>query len=218
MPNNEVAQRAVSASSDLAEPLIDAFSASIAHVEREAKRYSQFRFPSMRPMMLRASVRMELENGLLPEGARLAGKPQQNCQLLIEYQNLSFRVLKENRELFPGGTPVAGRNQARRAYYQQMSFEDMLSQGGEIEGLPVKLILLWDWQDVENRDQGVNLRVVHPIGTGTSSGKPVPVDLSIPIISDAGFYDSLKFETKEEEQDFFATKIASEENDSADAG
>jgi hypothetical protein len=105
MPNNEVAQRAVSASSDLAEPLIDAFSASIAHVEREAKRYSQFRFPAMRPMMLRASVRMELENGLLPEGARLAGKPQQNCQLLIEYQNLVFEFLRRIENSFQAVLP-----------------------------------------------------------------------------------------------------------------
>ena len=56
-------------------------------------------------MMLRASVRMELENGLLPEGARLAGKPQQNCQLLIEYQNLVFEFLRRIENSFQAVLP-----------------------------------------------------------------------------------------------------------------
>ena len=218
MPNDVATQRVIQASAVLSEPLMEAFSTSVAHLESEASRYSQFRFPAIRPMLMRASVRLALEEGLLPEGARVGGNPHQNCELLIEYKNLTMRVLKENRRLFPGGIPVAGRNDARRAYYQQMSLEDMLFTGDSCEDAPLNLILLWEWIDVENRKQGVDLRLVHTIGAGRWSASPVPVDLSIPIVSDVGFYSNLEFETTEETQDFFATQIAAEENDSADAG
>ncbi|MDO5035240.1 MAG: hypothetical protein Q4E01_07665 [Actinomycetaceae bacterium] len=202
----------------IADPLVDAFSTAIDQVEQDSRRYPHDKYPALRPMLMRAALRETLEIRELPEGTRLAGRPQQNCQLLIAHNDFVFRVLKENRQLFENGIPVAGRNLARRAFYRQTSFDNLLEIQNPLLQPPINLILLWDWKNILARQEGVDLRLVHPLAPGNFHGKSVPVDLSIPVVSDASFYTDLRFETDEDALDFFAAEIAKEEQDETDAG
>lgn len=202
-----------SVASVLAEPLTEAFSTSVGQVENMARPLPHSTHPSIRPGLMRAYLREVLNDMPLPEKTCLGGNPALNSQLSVIHDGFELRVLKENRNLFTDGIPVAGRNAARQAYYSQPPLDPSLPSSPNDQ---TKLLLLWNWKDVQEREQGVTLRIVHTTGTGSWYRKAVPIDLSIPVRSELDYYDNLSFRIDERLEDFFPN-IAKAENEMRNA-
>ena len=93
---------------------------------------------------------------LNPEGWSVAGLA--NCGVKISKGHLTVRVLKR----FGSGAPHPGSNQARKAFWSQMTPEPPLPLlvEGRLLRSAVHLILDWD----AGADQKVNLELVKPVG------------------------------------------------------
>ena len=205
----------VAAARDVAQVVTDVMAGALDASERECAARSHSKYPSLRPHHLRVAARDGFEDADLPAGWRLGGDSRKSGQLLLVTDFLSMRLLKERALTYPGGVPVAGSNEARREYYSNRAFANgtLFSLDPEMSE-PINTLLLWDYQDPFNRRGGLNIRVVHPNGPGVY-GHHVPIDLSIPLLSDPGFYSELRFATDNVPEDFFTTSISSEENESA---
>lgn len=142
---------------------------------------------------------------ILPPGWRIAGRPQQMAQLIIESDDVTARFLKESPAVFPGGVPAAGRNGARQAFWQP----SLLEVDSPIPQL--NLLLLWDYNTPGSADDGFTLRLVHPKGPGRYLGR-TPIDASIPLSEDLNWLSSLRFTDAQEnaQEDFFAQIDADE--------
>ena len=154
----------------------------------------------------RASLReLLMADEILPPGWRIAGRPQQMAQLIIESDDVTARFLKESPTVFPGGVPAAGRNGARQAFWQP----SLLEVDSPIPQL--NLLLLWDYNTPGHADDGFTLRLVHPKGQGRYLGK-TPIDASIPLSEDLKGLKSLRFTDAQEnaQEDFFAQIDADE--------
>ncbi len=211
MSNNGMPERIKSAISVIAPQLTEVMAVGVAESERRCAGIKHNIHPYLRPSMMRAIVHGELVTRMLPEGWDVVGKSRQNGQILLACPDMSFRFLKENIRLHPGGTPPAGHNIARKAYYRNPLLEANLFSGDEGIPEPIRAIILWDWIDRDDRDRGVTSRVVHTIGEG-SWGSAVPCDLSLPVVNETGFYEHLQFDGDDEDVDFFQASISEQEN------
>lgn len=176
--------------------------------------YSRWEFPSLRPPLIRASIRTYAnDEGRLPEGWKMRGNSRRN-ELYFENDAMSLRFLKERQRTYPGGVPVAGHNRSRSLYWSKTLVGDQ-----QEALLPDKkrLLLLWDY-DSEQTDTEFTLRVVHPTGVGRW-GEKTPIDLSIEILdveqqSLTAEYDPA---AKDDDQEFFVIADEKEERAIGDA-
>ncbi|QLL10074.1 hypothetical protein H0P51_08115 [Mycobacterium vicinigordonae] len=106
--------------------------------------------------------------------------------------DLGLRILREAPT--PGGVPCAGSNRQRRAYYLNRPCAQ-LGLWGEPKNVSHNLLVLWD-----ECDEGVSLRMVRPIGTGTSL-RGVPIDLSVDLPRLRTDFEKLRFEVLDEALD-----------------
>lgn len=158
-------------------------------------------YPALTPMLARYAMRNHwAQNGIGP-GWALGGNPGLMGQTLLTHSefNLQMRLLKERSRTYPGGTPVAGRNHARRGYWiaDPLGFPVV---GASVQDL-TRLLLLWD-RRVEDGHSIVTVRVVHPTGAGVY-GSAVPIDMSYTIRPDGGIFDQLRYDPTEPDEDFF---------------
>ena len=163
-------------------------------------------YPALRPLVARASLREFLmADEVLPPGWRVAGRPQQMGQLIIESGDVTARFLKESPTVFPGGVPAAGRNGARQAFWQP----SLLEVDSPMHQL--NLLLLWDYNTPGRAEDGFSLRLVHPKGQGRYQGH-TPIDASIPLSDDLNLFKSLRFTDaqRDAQEDFFAEIDADE--------
>ena len=116
--------------------------------------------------------------------------------------DLAIRLLREAPT--PGGVPCAGSNTRRRAYYRNRPCAQ-LALWGASKNLSHNLLTLWDECDAE-----VSLRVVRPIGPG-SSHRGVPIDLSADLPRTQTDFEAMRFEVLDEDLD--ETTVSYDEED-----
>lgn len=206
MPDKDmiaVIQRAAEA---LSPAMWAAHGAALQDADSRMRGLAHERYPALRPLVARASLREFLmADEILPPGWRVAGRPQQMAQLIIESDDVTARFLKESPTVFPGGVPAAGRNGARQTFWQP----SLLEVDSPIPQL--NFLLLWDYNTPGRADDGFTLRLVHPKGPGRYLGK-TPIDASIPLSEDLNWFKSLRFTDAQEDtqEDFFAQIDADE--------
>ncbi len=190
----------------LALPLFEGMAYAIARAEQRSVGLPHFEFPHLRPLTVRCDLRKHLQLGGLPPTWRLGGNPALMGQLRFEAPNLglTFRFLKERRRGYPGGTPVAGHNQARRQSWQQPSLVSLPGQATT----PTEFLVLWDFQT--GMEDGFTLRVVHTVEPGVF-GRAVRLDMDWAIQPGGVIFEELTF-VSGEDVDFFETEIDQEEN------
>lgn len=165
------------------------------------------KYPHLRPLITRATLREYLETEGLPDPWSVTGNPALMGQLLITSapMNLTLRVLKERRRSYPQSIPVAGHSKARRKAWQAPLFDISPSSPNSTE-----LLLLWDY--AEQADEGFTLRVVHPVEAGVY-GQAVRCDLDFTVKPGGTLFENRQFTGDEEEIDFFQAHIERAEND-----
>lgn len=181
--------------SPLVEPLHDAFGYACHRLEEmgistsEEKRW-------LRTAFLRSEV-FDYLSGQGIDGWLLDQKRHnQNGAIHIAHVDgdLATRVLREAP--MPGGVPCAGSNGLRRNFFRnQPQFPRQHALWGEPKEVGHNLLTLWD----ERADE-VSLRVVRPIGPG-SSLRGVPIDLSVDLPRTRTDFESAKFEIYDEDLD-----------------
>lgn len=170
-----------------------------------AKGFKHTKYPHLRPLLTRASLREFLEAEELPGDWQVDGNPTLMGQLIISepIMRLSLRVLKERRRTYPGGIPVAGRNPARQRLWQAPLFS---LDPPESTALVNELLLLWDYADEEIVEAGFTLRVVHPIETGVH-GRAVRCDLDFNVQAGGTVFETLSFQSDPAVEDFFQADL-----------
>jgi hypothetical protein len=156
----------------------------------------------LRALTMREELRaMLVDQDLM--GWAIEGNPAKMGELYLKHPQagLLLRVLKERRKTYPGGVPVAGSNQARRAYWAQ-HFQPTLPIPGLPTAEPLNLHLLWDLVNGQDIEQGFTLRVVHTTEPGTY-GSRVPIDLSVELDATVNPWANLQFLGDDEMEDFF---------------
>lgn len=158
------------------------------------------------PLMLRAHVAQELSRrkSLDTDGWLVTTDPLHMASIKLFNPDLdaSFRFLKE-RQTYPGSVPTAKAGTRREIDWQPSFF-----------GAPRANTLLWlfDIIGIESSERWETpSRFVRPLGS-VQYGKPVPYDLSVPLIAEPGFYASRTFDTHDD-ADFFA-QFSRTENES----
>jgi hypothetical protein len=156
----------------------------------------------LRALTMREELRVMLADQDLA-GWATEGNPAKMGELYLRHSKtgLLLRVLKERRKTYPGGVPVAGTNQARRAYWAQQ-YQPMLPIPGLAAVEPLNLHLLWDLVNGQDIEQGFTLRVVHTTEPGIY-GSPVRIDLSVELDANINPWANLQFLGDEEMEDFF---------------
>lgn len=184
-------------------PLNESMATAMGQSRADSRRYPHARFPHAMPMLLRCAMRLELEKAALPPGWELAGDSRLMGQLLLSHPNLAIdlRFLKERRNTYPGGVPVAGRNPARRRAW---SADIPLPLHVNVVE-PERTTILWVWDFAgkpDDEESGFSQRLVHTTAPGTY-GRAVPCDLSIDLLPGGGIFDRLEFAGGDDETDFF---------------
>ena len=197
----------------LAPVLWDLFSDALAYASMQLSDINHGKHPVLRPLVARARLRDLLESsGKLPHGWQIGGVPQRMEQLLLCTDEVQVRFLKENALVFPTGVPAAGKNAARRAFWQPSLFQ---GEEEEKEALPLlNLLLLWDYCVPGSAAAGFTLRLVHTIDAG-AVGRSTKIDASIPLLAEVQEIRELGFEEVSQEENFFA-EIDVEANEDSD--
>lgn len=196
--------------SDLQPIVMEAVSRGHAFADWATQGKSRKKYPFLHPINLRVGFRDFLDSVTLPDGWQVGGNSTLMGQTLLVSDDFQIRFLKERRRTYPGGTPPAGRNHARRAFYYQpklLNFDDVTTH----LDIPMKerLLLLWDYGHPETGPE-LELRMVRPIEGGTF-GRVVPIDLSVPLND---LLTEIKFISADEEDlDLFSVEISKEENE-----
>lgn len=213
MSKDKTLETVQNVAAELAPALWGPFSDALAYASMQLADINHGKHPALRPLVARARLRDLLEiSGKLPRGWQIGGLPQRMEQLLLCTDEVQVRFLKENALAFPGGVPAAGKNAARRAFWQPSLF-----QGGEEEkgALPLlRLLLLWDYCVPGKAEEGFTLRLVHTIDAGTF-GYKTKIDASIPLFAEVQEIRELNFEEVSQEENFFA-QIDVEANEDSD--
>jgi len=138
------------------------------------------------------------------QGWCVAGKPARGGELYLQHPETGFllRFLKERRQTYPGGVPVAGYNNARRNWWSQPPCQAPLPGMEDSTDREIKLLLLWDLVDSDDLERGILMRVVHPLAPGRY-GSSVPVDLSVELTELGGLWGGLEFVGDDDLTDFF---------------
>lgn len=183
----------------------------IQDAETRAKGFQHKKYPHLRPLLTRASLREFLETEALPGDWHVDGNPGLMGQLHLSEASLrlTLRVLKERRRTYPGGVPVAGRNPARRQAWQAPLFN---LEPPQPRAHVNELLLLWDYADEEVVAEGFTLRVVHPIEAGVH-GRAVRCDIDFAVQSGGTIFENLAFKSDPAEDDFFQADLDTAAND-----
>lgn len=191
----------------VAPELTDLFAATQAHTLTALKTLTDYEARRvMAPTMMRAHLTQSLRGRktLDTDGwhIKLDSLHMMSIRLTHPDLNANFRLLKE-RDTYPGSIPTAKPGTLRSGSWNPTLFDT-----------PTKNELLWlyDIINVEDHEHWeIPLRFVRATGTA-AYGKPVPYDLSIPLVAQTGFYANRTFSTNDD-TDFFAT-LRREENES----
>lgn len=202
MTPNETLRVRVQKVYQLSQYLWEAQAGALADSEARAKGFDHHVYPSTRPMLMRPCFRESLLDLGLPQGWTLGGDTTKMVQIYLcdDESGIRLRYLKERRATYPGGVPAAGHNQARRCYWQPPLFDCPESNGCPS---PTNLLLLWDYLDSTQREDGFSLRIVHPVAPGRW-GEKTPIDLSLNIPNSDYMESGLEFKSYPEDTDFFA--------------
>ena len=213
MPKDKTLETVQNVAVQLAPVLWDPFSDALAYASMQLSDINHGKHPALRPLVARARLRDLLEtSGKLPHGWQIGGVPQRMEQLLLCTDEVQVRFLKENALVFPTGVPAAGKNAARRAFWQPSLFQ---GEEEEKEALPLlNLLLLWDYCVPGSAEEGFTLRLVHTIDAG-AVGRSTKIDASIPLLADVQEIRELGFEEVSQEENFFA-EIDVEANEDSD--
>ena len=206
----------------LAPVLWGPFSDALADASMQLSGINHRKHPVLRPLVARARLSDLLESsGKLPHGWQIGGVAQRMEQLLLYTDEVQVRFLKENALVFPNGVPAAGKNMARRAFWQPSLFQ---GEEEKKEALPLlNLLLLWDYcvpGSAEegfvpgSAEEGFTLRLVHTIAAG-AVGRSTKIDASIPLFAEVQEIKKLGFEEVSQEENFFA-EIDVEANEDSD--
>ena len=194
--------------------LDEAIAWAIIRAETRATGLDHDRFPHLRPMTIRADVRLALEDSTSLHGWQVAGDSRKMAQLLLEDQQtgLELRFLKSPFSQ-PDRIPHAGQNQARRRTWSQRPLP--LAAPGQLivdTGLAgVTLLLLWSYQDATQRTEGFDLRIVHTLEPG-AFGRATVCDLDL-VVPRSGILreEDLRFVVSEEEEDLFLIDVPADD-------
>jgi len=194
--------------SPLVEPMHDAFGHARHRVQQlgvaasDDKRW-------LRTAIYRGEVFDYLSTHPVDEWAIDDKRHSQNGAIHLTHadSDLAVRILREAPT--PGGVPYAGSNSRRQAYYKNSPCAQ-LSLWGEPKNIGHNLLALWD-----ERNDGISLRVVRPVGPGSPLGG-VPIDLSADLPRHRTDFESMRFEVFDEDLDDAVAKF--EEEDGSGGG
>jgi len=169
------------------------------------------KYPHLLPLLVRAEMREFLESNPAPNSWTIGGDSRKMGQLLLTQRDLSLemRFLKERRRTYPGGVPIAGKNQVRRQQWTSDPLDIAVPEPTRNDIDPVRVLLLWDFLDGQTLDQ-FTLRIVHTLAPGVH-GQAVPCDLIVDVKDGGTIFSHLKFPGSPEHDDFFMVEIAEEE-------
>lgn len=158
---------------------------------------------SMGPLMLRAHLCELLADRKTLDTPSWSVKTDPLRMASIRFFNedlqASFRLLKE-RNTYPGAIPTAVAGTKRSADWNPALFGEESSH---------RLLCTFDIYRIESHEHWETpLRFIRALAA-PQFGKPVPYDLSIPLIAEPGFYAGRSFETRDDE-DLFAFASADE--------
>lgn len=176
---------------------------------------SHDKYPHLMPLTMRAEMREFLESESFLHGWLVGGDSRKMGQLLLHHPDLDLemRFLKERRRSYPGGVPVAGKNESRRQQWSNDPLDIVLPRPPQLMTIdPLPLLLLWDFLDTRKLDQ-FTLRIVHTLAPGVY-GKAVPCDLIVDVRDGGTIFSHLRFPGSPEDDDFFIVEIAEEEDES----
>ena len=104
MPEKDMIAVIQHAAEALSPAMWAAHGAALQDADSRMRGLAHERYPALRPLVARASLREFLmADEILPPGWRVAGRPQQMAQLIIESDDVTARFLKESPAVFPGG-------------------------------------------------------------------------------------------------------------------
>jgi len=174
----------------LAPELADRFASA---QDKASRAVADFSDPATRKLISAVTLRAALcesaaqEPELEAPGWSIHAEPHHMMSLtLINPQlNMSWKILKE-RQSYPGGVSPARRGTRGAAFFNGTR---PLFGDPELK----RLLLLFDINGWERKnDWEIPLRVVRALDL-PNYGAKVPLDFSIPVVADAGFYESLPF-------------------------
>ncbi|MBU1801525.1 MAG: hypothetical protein KKA97_04640 [Actinobacteria bacterium] len=172
--------------------------------------------PVLLPIVMRADMRVILEDIGLPEGWELGGNSRLMEQLLLINRSLGIvqRFAKERRRNYPGGIRPAGQNRSQHTFYSNDAL-DLGPEYADLRPAEINLLLAWDLIGAEVED-GFTLRVVHPLEPGVY-GRAVPTDLSIDMLPGGEIFDNREFTGDPALGNIFdEVEIAAEEEDTGE--
>lgn len=162
------------------------------------------KYPHLMPLTVRAEMREYLEANPMANDWRVDGDPRKMGQLLLAHPdlNMEMQFLKERRRTYPGGVPTAGKNKARRQRWSNDPLDLELPVAPHLASTgPVRLLLLWDFLDVQTLEQ-FRLRIVHPLEPGVY-GKAVACDLILDVNDGGEIFKILEFTGSPDDDDLF---------------
>lgn len=203
MTAQEVAAAAVEHLSPITAILDDTVAEAIADAERRTVGVNHNRFPYLRPLMVRALVRISLEDGRLPDDWCVEGRTNRMGELYVKKHGvMSLRLLKGS-PLQPNGVPHAGPNQARQqAWFQSPLPDPSLARTAE----ELSFLLLWAYEDKNDRTSGFTLSLAHTLRPGLF-GAQVPCDLLVSIPRGGTMFENLRPFVNDENVDLFAGEV-----------
>lgn len=180
-----------------------ATSLTAAHKRREGLDHATY--PHLLPLLVRSELREYFGDNPLPNGWTVGGDPRKMGHLMLNQAELGIqlRFLKERRDTYSNGVPIAGKNAARRKVWT-----DPLpllwpadSDPNSLATHPVRLLLVWDFAKSTQLNE-FTLQVVHTVAPGVY-GKAVPCDLILDVKDGGEIFKSLEFPGSEEREDLF---------------
>lgn len=175
----------------LVEPLHEAFELARHRLDNDYRGLCGDDQGWLRTHALRGLVYRGLSNAPLPERWRLTGNHRQNGAINMAFG--SGEIALRFFHSISGATPIAGTNNARRAYYTQQALTEL----SDPNHFPTqRLLLLWEELD---RVGEFLLNVVRPLDPGTI-GEHVKHDLRIPMPRIRTAFESLVFDTADDDE------------------
>lgn len=154
---------------------------------------SGFSHPPTRRLIAAMTLRAALCEGaaqypeLDAKGWRMQADPHHMMSITLFNAdlNMSWKILKE-RKSYPGGISPARRGTKGAAFF--MGMEPLFGKP-DVD----RLLLLFDIKGWESKeDWEIPLRVVRSLSI-PRYGDKVPLDFSLPVVGDAGFYENMPF-------------------------
>lgn len=195
----------------IAQPLYEGVSAGLADAAARLAGYPHLdQYPALVPILARHSMRNYWLDGGISEPWDVQGQPYLMGQVILVNADagLELRLLKERMKTYPGGVPVAGKNDERRQYWTAPTLPIEIPEA--TDGDRTRLLLLWDRLIVEDESK-IGVRVVHTLAPGYY-GSAVPIDMSFNIEPTGQMFDQLAFEGDPQDEDFFP-HIAEDDNE-----